>query len=110
MATTYKILGQSIPSDTANATMYTVPASTEAIVSTITVANVSGSEASFRIFVVEDGDAAGTGNALAYDATIAPNSFTAFSLGITLGSADAIVVRSGTGSAVTFQAFGSELS
>lgn len=110
MATTYKILGQSIPSDTSNATMYTVPASTEAIVSTITVTNVSGTEASFRIFVVEDGDSAATGNAIAYDATIAANSFTAFTLGLTLGAADAIVVRSGTGSAVTFQAYGSELS
>ena len=110
MATTYKILGQSIPSDTSNATMYTVPASTEAIASTITVTNVSGTEASFRIFIVEDGDSASTGNALAYDATIAANSFTAFSLGVTLGAADAIVVRSGTGSAVTFQAFGTELT
>lgn len=90
--------------------MYTVPASTETIVSTITVTNVSGSEASFRIFVVEDGDAAGTGNAIAYDTTIAANSFAAFTLGLTLGSADSIVIRSGTGSAVTFQAYGSELS
>jgi len=90
--------------------MYTVPASTEAIVSTITVTNVTGTDASFRIFVVEDGDSASTGNALAYDATITANSFTAFSLGVTLGSADALVVRSGTGSAVTFQAFGTELT
>lgn len=90
--------------------MYTVPSSTEAIASTITVTNVTGTDASFRIFVVEDGDSASTGNALAYDATIAANSFTAFSLGVTLGAADAIVVRSGTGSAVTFQAFGTELT
>lgn len=110
MATTYKILGQAQPANTSNATLYTVPASTEAIVSTLSVTNTTGTEASFRLFVVEDGDSAGTDNALAYDATIAANSFTSFSLGLTLGAADSIVVRAGTGTAVCFQAFGSELS
>ena len=110
MATTYKILGQSKPSDTSNATLYTVPASTESIVSTITVTNVTGVEQVFRVFVVASGDSAAIGNAIAYDAPIAINSFTAFTLGITLEAGDAIVVKSGAGDAVTFQAFGSELS
>ena len=110
MATTYKILGQNEPANTSNAVLYTVPASTEAIVSTLTVANTSGQETSFRIFIVADGDTAGTQNALAYDATIAGNSFTSFSLGLTLGAADEIVVRASVGTSLTFQAFGSELS
>lgn len=110
MATTYKILGQSEPANTSNAVLYTVPASTEAIVSTIAVANTSGQESSFRIFVVADGDTAGTQNALAYDATIAANSFTSFSLGLTLGAADEIIVRVSTGTTITFHAFGTELT
>jgi len=110
LATTYKILGQSEPATTSNATLYTVPSSTEAIVSTITVANTSGQEVSFRVFVVGDGDTAGTQNALAYDAALAANSFTAFSIGLTIGAGDALVVRASTGSTITFQAFGTELT
>lgn len=110
MATTYKILGQEIPSDTLNTTLYTVPASTQSIVSTITVTNVTGTDASFRLFVVPAAGAAGIGNAVAYDTALTASSFISFTLGLTLSAGDKIVVRSGTGSALTFQAFGSELS
>jgi hypothetical protein len=110
MATAYKILGQAKPSDTSNATLYTVPASTEAIVSTLTVANVTAADQTFRLFVVGSGDSATTGNAIAYDSTLTANSFTAFTLGLTLEAGDSIIVRTGTGDAITFQAFGTELS
>jgi hypothetical protein len=49
MATTYKVLGQSNPSATTATTLYTVPSATSTIVSTITVANLAGSAATFRI-------------------------------------------------------------
>lgn len=110
MASVYKILGQSLPANTSNATLYTVPASTEGIVSTLTLTNVTGTDASVRVFVVPDGGSASTSNALVYDATISANSYTAFTLGITLAAADSLVVRTGTGNAVCFQAFGTELS
>lgn len=110
MATAYKILGQSQPTDTNNATLYTVPASTEAIVSTITVANTSATDTTFRLFAVASGDSAGTDNALFYDGDLTSNSTISFTLGLTLGAADAIVCRTSTGTAVTFQAFGSELT
>lgn len=110
MATTYKILGQDNPGTTSNSDMYTVPSSTSAIVSTITVSNVTATDATFRIFIQSNGAGASTANALAYDAIISANSFTAFTLGLTLSAGDVITVRSGTNSAVTFQAFGSELT
>lgn len=110
MATTYKILGQSEPADTSNADLYTVPASTEAIVSTIVVMNTSAAEANFRIFVREDGAAAGTENAIAYDSPIDANAQAAFTLGLTLSATDVITVRSSSGGSITFSAFGSELS
>lgn len=110
MATAYKILGQSKPLDTSNATLYTVPSSTEAIVSTITVANITAADQTFRIYVVGSGDSAVTGNAIAYDSTLSANSFTAFTLGLTLETGDAIVVRTGVGDTITFQAFGTELN
>ena len=110
MATAYKILGQAQPADTSAATLYTVPASTEAIVSTITITNVTANDQTFRLFVVASGDTSGTDNAIAYDATLTASSFTAFTLGLTLEAGDAIAVRSGLGSAICFQAFGTELT
>lgn len=110
MASVYKVLGQQKPADTNNATLYTVPASTEAIVSTLSVTNLTGLDASFRVFVVKSGNSASTSNALVYDSTLTANSFTAFTLGLTLAAGDFLVVRSGTGDAIAFQAFGTELS
>lgn len=110
MATEYKILGQAQPLDTSNATLYTVPASTEAIVSTITVTNTSATDTTFRLFAVASGDSAGTDNAIFYDGDLTSNTTISFTLGLTLGAADSIVVRSSTGTACTFQAFGSELT
>lgn len=110
MATTYKILGQAEPSDTNVTDLYTVPASTEAIVSTLVVANTSGTDRTFRIFVREAGAAAATGNAIAYDTQISANSQVAFTLGLTLSATDILSVRSETANSITFQAFGSELT
>lgn len=110
MATTYKILGQVQPASSGNENLYTVPASTEAIISTIVVANVSGSDTTFRIFVRNNGAAATTANAIAYDTAISANSQAAFSLGLTMDASDILTVQSAAGSAVTFSAFGSELS
>ena len=110
MATTYKILGQSLPADTSATDLYTVPGSTSAVVSTITATNVDGTASDISIFVVASGDSAGTSNAIVYQAELGANTIQAFTLGITLGAADKIVVQSATGSATTYQAFGSEIS
>jgi len=110
MATTYKILGQVEPSDTNNADLYTVPSATEAIVSTLVVANTTGSEVFFRIFVRDAGAAAGTENAIAYDTPIPATSQVAFTLGLTLSATDIITVRTDSANSITFQAFGSELT
>lgn len=110
MATTYKILGQSNPGDTSVTDLYTVPSATSAVVSTITATNVDGTASDISIYVVADGDTAGTANALVYEAELGANTVQGFTLGITLGAADKIQVQLATGSAATFQAFGSEIS
>ena len=51
MAFGYKILGQAAPADTNNADLYTVPSATEAIVSSIAVANVTATAATYRIYI-----------------------------------------------------------
>lgn len=110
MATTYKILGQAAPSDTNNADLYTVPSATSAVVSTLLVTNTTGTEATCRIFARVAGAAASTANAVVYDGPVPANDFTAITVGITLAATDVISVQSGTGNALTFQAFGSEVA
>lgn len=110
MATTYKVLGQSAPATTANADLYTVGAGKSAIVSTLAIANVTASNATARVFVRVAAAAAATSNALVYDGVFLANSTTTLTLGITLAATDVVTVQSGTGSALTFQAFGSEIS
>lgn len=110
MAFGYKILGQAAPADTNNADLYTVPASTEAIISTIAIANVTAGNATYEIYVRDGGAAAADGNALVKGATATANTTTTIGIGITLSATDVLTVKSSTGSAITFHAFGTEAS
>ncbi len=110
MATTYKVLGQAAPADTSNANLYTVPAETATVVSTLSVANVTDTAATFSIFVRVGGAAASDANALAKDVPLAANSIFSATVGITLAAGDIITVQSSAGNALTFQAFGSEVN
>lgn len=109
MAVVYKILGQAAPSATTETDLYTVPAATETIVSTILVANRSSSEATFRISVSANGAATATKDYIAYDATLAGNSFTGITIGLTMDATDKIRVYSSTAD-LSFNAFGSEIA
>ncbi len=109
MATAYKVLGQSNPSATTLTTLYTVPASTETVVSTITIANISASGITYRIAVRPNGESIANKHYLAYDATLSANSTTAYTLGMTLDAGDIISVYASDTNAV-FQAYGSEIS
>lgn len=110
MATTYKVLGQSAPTTTSNADLYTVPATTQTVVSTISVTNDTATAATFRIYIRVNGAAASATNAFYFDAPLAGNSTILITAGLTLGAADVITVQSGTANALTFQAFGSEVA
>ena len=110
MASTYKVLGQAKPADTNTATLYTVPAGGQAVISTFTVANVTASPAAFDIYVGVDGAAAGDGNALAYGVTLLASQTQALTLGVTADAGDAIYVKSTVANALTFSAFGLEIS
>jgi len=109
MATTYKVLGQSNPSATTATTLYTVPAATQAVVSTIVIANLTSSSATFRISVRPAGAAQTNAMYVAYDITVGASDSTALTLGITLGATDVITVYASTAN-VSFTAFGSEIA
>jgi len=110
MASAYKILGQASPSGTAVTTLYTVPSSTETIVSTITATNVTSSVTPFDLYVVPSAGTAGVDNALVYDADLFGNTVQAFTIGLTLSAGDTLQVKTYTANAFTFQAFGQEIS
>jgi glucose-6-phosphate dehydrogenase assembly protein OpcA len=109
MATTYKVLGQSNPSATTATTLYTVPSATEAVVSTIVIANLTASAATFRIAIRPNGATLANSQYIAYDITVGASDSTALTLGITMDAADVITVYASTAN-LTFTAFGSEIS
>jgi hypothetical protein len=110
MAINYKVLGQIHPAGTADTNLYTVPAATQAIVSTMTITNVTASPANARVFARIAGAATAHVNAILYDAPIAGNTTVAFTLGLTLAATDIVTVKTSVGATLTFQLFGSEIS
>lgn len=109
MATTQKVLGQSKPSAASLTTLYTVPALTQATVSTITVCNQSAVATSFRISVAPLGAADASSQYLYYDVAIPGNDTFAATIGLTLSAGDVIRVFN-TLSSCSFSAFGMESS
>ena len=109
MATNYKVLGQSNPSATTATTLYTVPAATQAIVSTITVCNQTSTAGTYRIAVRVAGAALAAAQYLAYDVSLPGNATDTLTLGVTLGATDVITVYA-SAATFSFNAFGSELS
>lgn len=109
MAVAYKVLGQSAPAATTLTDAYTVPASTEAIISSIVVANRGATDATFRIAVRPNGAAASNQHYIAYDTPITANDSVALSLGITVDAADVVSVYA-SNTNLSFNVYGSEVS
>ena len=109
MAITYKTLAQSAPSATTNTDVYTVGASKQAVISTITVCNRSSTSATYRIAVRPDGATLANQHYLAYDVTLTGNDTVALTLGITIDASDVITVYASTAN-LSFNLFGSEIA
>lgn len=110
MALTYKVLGQAAPSATTETDLYTVPASTQTVVSSITIANRSSTAAAtYRVSSSVAGAATANKDYIAYDATIAPNGIVILTIGMTLGAADKIRVYASTAN-LSISAYGSEIA
>lgn len=109
MATSYKVLGQSAPAATTDTTLYTCPASTETVISTLTVCNRGTSDATFRVAVRPNGATIANQHYIAYDVVSTANSVIGLTLGITLDASDIVTVRASSAN-LSFSAFGSEIS
>jgi len=109
MATTYKVLGQVAPAATTNTTLDTIPAATQAVVSTIVVCNRAATAATYRIAIRPAGATLSNEHYIAYDSTVAANDSTMLTIGITLAATDVITVYASTAN-LSFSSFGSEIS
>jgi hypothetical protein len=110
MPSSYKVLGRRHSAATTMEELYAVPSSTSAVVSTITICNISSSARTYRIAIKPTtGTTLASEHYIAYDNTIAANDTIALTLGLTLATGNAIHVYSSAATSLTFQAFGSEI-
>lgn len=109
MPQAHKVLGQSNPAATTLTTLYTVPASTQAICSTITICNLASSATTYRIAVRPAAASIANQHYLAYDAALPANDTFTLTLGVTLAATDVISVYAGSAN-VAFAAFGVEIT
>ena len=109
MATNYKVLGQVNPAATTATTLYTVPAATETIVSTIAVANQAATAGTYRVAVRPNGDTLAAKHYLAYDISLPANTSDTLTLGVTMDATDIITVYASSAN-FSFNAFGSEIA
>lgn len=109
MPTIYRVLGQSALAATTNTDVYTVPASTSAVISTITVANRAATATTFRLAIRPAGAAIANQHYIAFDVPLAANDTTNLTLGITLAATDVITAYAGSAN-VSVGVFGSQIS
>jgi glucose-6-phosphate dehydrogenase assembly protein OpcA len=104
-----KVLGQSNPAATTLTTLYTVPSAKEAVVSSISVANLTATAATFRLAVRPAGAAIANQHYIGYDITVGASDSTIITVGLTLATTDVLSVYASTAN-IAFQAFGDEAS
>jgi len=109
MATTYKVLGQSSPAATTETALYTVPALTSAIGSSIIIANRSTTVATFRVSIAVSGAATTNKDYIYYDLPIGSNDTFIATIGITLATTDEVRVYA-SNTNLSFSLYGSEIS
>jgi hypothetical protein len=109
MAYSYKVLGQAIPAPQSNVDLYTVPASTSAIISTVNVCNQSASNVTFRLSIRPAGVTGTSKHFIVYDSPIPSQDTIALSLGMSLGNTDVITAWTYQGN-ISFAVFGTEIT
>jgi len=96
------------PSANTLTTLYTVPSTTQSIVSTINICNTASADATYRIAITSGGSPV-LGNYLIYNATVSGNETVSLTQGITMDSNDLIAVFASSAS-VAFNAFVMEIT
>ena len=109
MPAAYKVLGQSNPAAATLTTLYTVPAATSAVVSTLSIANIDASTATFRVAVRPAGATIANRHYIAYDVSAYGNDTVLLKLGMSLAATDVVSVYASNAN-LSFCMFGSEIT
>jgi hypothetical protein len=109
MANAYKILGQVKPAANTNTDLYTVPASTETVISSIIIANLDASDSAFSISLRPNNDPQADKHFIAKNVTVGASDSTTLTLGITLDALDVVTVSADSIN-LAFSVFGTEIS
>ena len=109
MAETFKRLGAAVSSGVIGTadTLYTCPAATSAIASTILVCNQAATSATYRICISTTTGFESEGYAV-FGATIAANDSVFLTLGVTLDATNKYLLTSASANTVSFSVFGVE--
>jgi hypothetical protein len=110
MPQNFKVLGQSNPTACTYATLYTVPAATQAVISTITICNFNATtNANYSILIRPAAETLNVRHYITSNNVVQSLDTVALTLGFTLGNTDVVSVYT-SGSNVSFSAFGSEIT
>lgn len=107
MPTVRKVLGQVAPAAATPTTLYTVPAATSVVVSTLVACNRGNADTSVRVAVRPAGAALADQHHVYYDALVPAHDTLASTIGMTLAATDVVTVQSASGD-VSFSVFGEE--
>lgn len=109
MAVNYKIIGQSAPAATTETPIYTVPAATQAVLSSVIICNRGAVSATFRISISEGGGATANEDYIYYDLPLGANDTFIATIGVTLSETDVVRVYASTAD-LSFNLSGSEIT
>lgn len=108
MPTSYKVLGQLVPSANTLSTLYTVPANTQVVTSSITICN-QGNSTNVRLAVRPANASITTSHYVIYDNVVNAQDTMFLTIGMTANATDVFSVYAGTGN-VSFNIYGSEIT
>lgn len=109
MPSTYKVLGQVNPTANTLTTVYTVPAATQTVISTVTVCNQANTATTFSLAVRPAGESIAAKHYVNFQTPLPANDTVAVTLGLTLGNTDVLSANVGS-SSVSVNAYGGEIS
>ena len=115
MPTTYKILGQTLPTANVLSNVYVVPAATSTILNTITICNQSSANANVEIIIRPINEALANKHYILENVLVPRADTLIFSPGITLNASVIVAVNNAvhageTAASISFNVYGVELT
>ena len=108
MANIHKVLGQINPTGNTLTNVYVTPASTSAIVGTITIRNLAGSNASYSLIVRPNNEEINAKHYIIRGGILPGNELISITGAVTM-NADVILAANTNSDSVTFNAYGVEI-